>query len=211
MNARILHGYSFEPCAGRPNSPDIPVIGRHSTNEVDEIIVRRPHGKVAVYSRWRHINPTVPAVVEISRLPHEQRVARCGCVVYEPLTIAGPIELAGLPQIWAQWPASRRYGQNTHVAGLRAIRSPVPDSNEQRVRREAERADYRIDQVVHFAMRQIAVSAAALFADPTSISPSRSPTNATNFPSREIVAACSVPGKSNSRVNLACAKGLRQK
>ena len=43
-----------------------------------------------------------------------------------------------------------------------------------------------------------------------SICPSRSARNATNFPSREIAAACAVPAKSARRMNLALARGLRQ-
>src|SRR3984893_3891472 len=148
----------LEPRRGGLNSPDVPVIGRHTASEIDESIVGRPHWKVAVHPCRRYINPAVPWR---SRLPHEQRIAWCGRVVYESLAIAGPIELPGLPQVGPQRTAGGRRGKNIHVAGLRAIRSPCPDRNERRVRREAERTDPRIGHVAYVAMRQIAIGAAA--------------------------------------------------
>ena len=80
--------------------------------------------KVAMYPRRGHIDP---AVSGLSRLPHEQRIARCGRVVYEPLAIAGPIELGCLLEIRPQWSAVSRRGQKIYITGLRAIRSPCPD------------------------------------------------------------------------------------
>ena len=95
-----------------------------------------------------------PTVVGISRLAHEQRVARCGRVVYEPLAIARPIELASLPQIRPQWPAASRHGKIFTSPGCEPSARLVPDCNERRVRREAERTDQRIDEVGYVAMRQ---------------------------------------------------------
>ena len=60
--ARIVACYPFEPRAGRLNSPDVPVIGRHSATEIDESIVGRPHRKVAMPPCGCHIDPAVPGL-----------------------------------------------------------------------------------------------------------------------------------------------------
>src|SRR6202035_5224825 len=91
--AHVVICYPFEPRRGGLNSPDVPVIGRHTASEIDESIVGRPHWKVAVHPCRRYINPAVPWR---SRLPHEQRIAWCGRVVYEAPAIARPIGLRGL-------------------------------------------------------------------------------------------------------------------
>ena len=116
--ARVVVCYPFEPCAGGLNSPDVPVIRRHTTHKIDEGIVGRPQWKVAMHPRRGHINP---AVRRLSRLAHEHRIARRGRVVDEPFAVARPIELGSIPQVRPQWTAARRRGKDIHVAGLRAM------------------------------------------------------------------------------------------
>src|ERR1700675_200694 len=95
--ARAMDCYPFERRPGRSNSPDVPVIGRHAANKINERSVGRPHRKMAMHPRRCHINPTVRAVPGLSWLPHEQWIAWRGRVIYEPVAIARPIELGGLP------------------------------------------------------------------------------------------------------------------
>src|SRR5882724_1627385 len=96
---RIVSRYPFELRARRFDSPDVPVIGRHAANEINESIVGGPDWKMAMDPGRCHVDSAVAVASGLSWLLHEQRIAWRGRVVHEPLAIAGPVELGRILQI----------------------------------------------------------------------------------------------------------------
>ena len=109
---RIVKRDPLETLSRGPDSPDVPIIGRNATHEVDEGIVRRPQRKVTVHPRRRHIDL---ARARLPHVSHEQRIAWRSRVIHKASAVARISYLGRPGEVALQRSPFHRHSQNIDV------------------------------------------------------------------------------------------------
>ena len=126
--------------SGRPDAPEVQVVGQRALDEVDERVVRRPAEEVTVETGGG--GEDLARLRRLAGVAHEHRIAGPGRVVDETGAVAGPVELGDALQVGPWLSAEERYREDADVRadssrhalaprrsrGSRPVRTPASGS-----------------------------------------------------------------------------------